>query len=137
MSPRTRWWRAAEGRTSAFVLALTAGLLILTGLVLDGGLALATKVRATGQAESAARAGAQAVDLAAYRADGDLRLLPAQAVADAQAHLAAQGAAGTATVTEDVVTVTVTASRNTHLLWLVGITSLPVQSRASASPTTG
>ncbi|GAA2686032.1 MULTISPECIES: pilus assembly protein TadG-related protein [Actinosynnema] len=137
MSTRTQWWCAAEGRTSAFVLALTAGLLVLTGLVLDGGLALAAKVRATGQAESAARAGAQAIDLAGYRTDGALRLLPAQAVADAQAHLAAQGATGTATATEKVVTVTVTASRSTQLLWLVGITSLPVQSRASAGPTTG
>ncbi|CRK57638.1 hypothetical protein [Alloactinosynnema sp. L-07] len=122
---------------SAFVVVLVSGILALAGLALDGGLALAAKVRATGQAEAAARAGAQAIDLTAYRGTGALRLVPAQAVADAQAHLAAVGATGTVSVTGDTVTVTVTASRSTQLLGLVGIGSMSVHGQGSARPQRG
>ena len=73
---------------TAFVVVLTIGIFTLAGLTLDGGLALAAKVRANGQAEAAARAGAQAIDLGAYRASGALHLVPAQPVADAQSYLA-------------------------------------------------
>ncbi|KOX19284.1 hypothetical protein ADK67_33995 [Saccharothrix sp. NRRL B-16348] len=109
----------------------------MAGLTLDGGLALAAKVRANGQAEAAARAGAQAIDLTTYRGSGTLRLVPAQAVANAQAHLTAEGATGTVTVSGDTVTVTVTASRPTQLLGLVGIGSLSVHGTGSAHPQRG
>ncbi|GGS59682.1 hypothetical protein GCM10010171_63320 [Actinokineospora fastidiosa] len=136
---RTRklWWRADEGRVSAFVVVLTLGILALAGLTLDGGLALAAKVRANGQAEAAARAGAQAIDLAAYRGSGTVQLVPAQAAAGAQAHLAAEGATGTVTVSGDTVTVTVTATQPTQLLGLIGIGSLHVHGQASAHPQRG
>jgi hypothetical protein len=107
---------------SAFVVTLTIGILALAGLTLDGGLALAAAVRADGQAEAAARGG------------GTLRLMPVQAVANAQAHLAAEGATGTVTVTGDTVAVTVTASQPTQLLGLVGIDSLSVHGQGSAQP---
>ena len=55
----TDWWRADGGRVTAFVVVLMTAILALAGLALDGGLALAATVRAVGQAESAARAGAQ------------------------------------------------------------------------------
>jgi hypothetical protein len=120
---------------SAFVVVLITGILALAGLTLDGGLALAAAVRANGQAEAAARAGAQAIDLTAYRiGDETLRLVPAEAVANAQAHLAAEGVTGTVIVTGDTVTVTVTTSRATQLLGLVGIDSLSVHGRGSAQP---
>lgn len=131
------WWRADEGRVTAFVLVLTVGMLAMAGLALDGGLALAAKVRAGGQAEAAARAGAQAVDLAAYRTSGTVQLVPAQAVTYAQAHLAAEGAVGTVTVSGDTVTVTVTAIETTQLLGLVGISSLQVHGHGSAHPQRG
>jgi len=44
--------------------------MLVAGLVIDGGLGLAAEVRATDEAQSAARAGAQAIDLAAYRQAG-------------------------------------------------------------------
>ncbi|MFI9811536.1 pilus assembly protein TadG-related protein [Saccharothrix variisporea] len=130
-------WRADDGQVTAFVVALTTGILALTGLTLDGGLALSAKLRAHGQAEAAARAGAQAIDLAAYRNNGEVRLVPSQAAAHAYAHLAAQGATGSVVVAEDTVTVTVTTSQPTQLLGLVGIGSLPVQARAAARPQRG
>ncbi|MFT7837734.1 hypothetical protein Q5530_16490 [Saccharothrix sp. BKS2] len=122
---------------TSFVVVLTTGVLALAGLTLDGGLALAAAVRATGQAEAAARAGAQAVDLTAYRGSGTLRVMPDQAVTAARAHLAAEGVTGTVTVSGDTVTVTVTASQPTQLLGLVGIGSLRVHGQGSAHPQRG
>ena len=78
---------------------MAAALVLMIGLVLDGGLTLAARERALGEAQEAARAGAQAVNLAIYRQDGDLVLNPAQAAADADAYLASIGATGTATAT--------------------------------------
>jgi Flp pilus assembly protein TadG len=134
---RRHWWRADEGQVTGFVVVLTTGILTLAGLTLDGGLALAATVRAAGQAEAAARAGAQAVDLAAYRDSGTLHLMPAQAAAAARAHLAVEGATGTVTVSGDTVTVTVTASQPTQLLGLVGIGALHVRGQGSAHPRHG
>lgn len=134
MSRWSRWWRADGGQASAFVVVFMTGVLALAGLTLDGGLALAAKVRATGQAEAAARAGAQAIDLTAYRTSGTVRLLPTQAGSNAQAHLAAENATGTVTVAGDTVTVTVTTTQPTQLLGLVGIGSLSVHGEASAHP---
>ncbi len=131
------WWRADDGRVSAFVVVLTLGVLALAGLTLDGGLALAAKVEANGQAEAAARAGAQAIDLTVYRTSNRLQLVPAQAVANAQSYLAAVGASGTVTVSGDTVTVTVTAAQNTQLLGMVGISSLTVHGTGSAHPQRG
>ncbi len=122
---------------TAFVVVLTIGILTLAGLTLDGGLALAAKVRANGQAEAAARAGAQAIDLGAYRASGALHLVPTQAVADAQSYLATVGASGTVTVSGNTVTVTVTAAQNTQLLGMVGISTLSVHGEGSAHPQQG
>nr|WP_186382527.1 hypothetical protein [Amycolatopsis rhizosphaerae] len=134
---RLWWWRADEGHVTAFVVVLTTGILALAGLTLDGGLALAAKIRATGQAEAAARAGAQAIDLAAYRSTGTLHLVPAQAVTDAQTYLATFNASGTVTVSGDTVTVLITASQTTQLLSMVGISSLTVHGKGSAHPQRG
>jgi Flp pilus assembly protein TadG len=126
-----------EGQITGFVVVLVTAILVLTGLALDGGLALAAAVRANDQAEAAARAGAQAIDLAVYRDNGTLRLKASQAVADAQAFLAAEGATGTATATNNTVTVTVTASQPTQLLGLIGITMISVHGQGSAHPQNG
>jgi hypothetical protein len=136
-TPHRSWWRADEGRVTAFVVVLTVGILALAGLTLDGGLALAAKVQANGQAQAAARAGAQAIDLTAYRTTGTLQLVPAQAVADAQSYLAGVGASGTVTVSGDTVTVTITATEHTQLLGMVGISSLTVHGQGSAHPQRG
>ncbi|RAS58981.1 hypothetical protein C8D87_11634 [Lentzea atacamensis] len=122
---------------TAFLVALTASLLALAGLVLDGGLALATKVQAAGAAEAAARAGAQAIDLTTYRLDNDLQLAPDQAASKARAHLSSAGLDGNVTVSGNTVTVVVTASQRTQLLGLVGIPSITVQATGHASPHRG
>ncbi|WP_410645329.1 hypothetical protein [Amycolatopsis sp. lyj-346] len=134
---RAAWWRAEDGQVSAFLVVLMAAILALAGLGLDGGLALAAKVRATGQAESAARVGAQAIDLAAYRASGTLRLVPAEADGLARRYLAGVGATGTVTATADTVTVTVTTSQRTQLLSLIGVPSIDAHGSGAAHPQRG
>lgn len=131
------WWAGDHGRISAFVVTVLMAILAMAGLTLDGGLALADKVHANDQAEAAARAGAQALDLAAYRATGTVRLVPTQAAAAARVYLAQVGQAGTVTVAGDTVTVTVTATHRTQLLALVGIPALTVHGTASAHPVRG
>jgi Putative Flp pilus-assembly TadE/G-like len=137
MTHRQPWWRGDDGQITGFVVVLVIGILPLAGLTLDGGLALAATVRANGQAEAAARAGAQAIDLTAYRDNGTLQLIPTQAISDAQAFLATEGTTGTATATNDTVTVTVTATQPTQLLGLIGIESFSIHGQGSARPHNG
>jgi hypothetical protein len=129
--------RDQSGRVTAFVIIMVTAILLFAGLVLDGGLALAAKVRAVGEAQEAARAGAQEIDLAAYRATGTLRLLPQQASAAANSYLAAAGHSGSVSVAGNTVNVTVTISQPTELLGLIGIGSITVTGTGQAQPQRG
>jgi hypothetical protein len=129
--------RPDSGQVTAFVVVMAAALVLMTGLVLDGGLTLAARERALDQAQEAARAGAQAVNLAVYRQDGDLVLDPARAVADASAYLASIGAAGTATAAGGLVTVTVTVVQPMQVLSAAGLHAVTVTATASAAPVRG
>jgi hypothetical protein len=126
-----------RGRVTAFVVIIVTAVLLFAGLLLDGGLALAAKVRALGEAQEAARAGAQEIDLAAYRATGTLRLEPQQASAAARNYLAATGHAGTVSVAGNTVHVTVTINQSTQLLPLIGIGSITVTAAGQAQPQRG
>lgn len=117
---------------TAFVVVFTLALLLLAGLVLDGGLTLAARVRAIDEAQAAARAGAQALDLAAYRQSGQVSLDPARATRAAQDYLAAAGAAGTVTVSADRVRVTVSLTQRMQILSLAGIRTMTVTGTGAA-----
>jgi hypothetical protein len=129
--------RDENGQVTAFIVVIATTVLMFAGLVLDGGQTLAAKVRALGEAQEAARAGAQAIDLAAYRSTGALTLTPDHALTLAQRYLAATGHAGTVRVTGNTVIVTVTITQPTALLHLVGVGSLSVTSTGSAQPQRG
>lgn len=126
-----------HGRVTAFVVIIAVAALLFAGLVLDGGLALAAKVRAIGEAQEAARAGAQEIDLAAYRADGSLRLAPQEASAAARNYLSAAGHSGTVSVNGNTINVTVTINERTQLLGLAGIGSITVTGAGQAQPQRG
>ena len=121
------------GMVTAFVVIFTLALLAMAGLVLDGGLALAAKVQAIDDAQAAARAGAQAIDIPLYRTTGQITLNPQAAVADAERYLAASGHTGTVTVTGDQVTVTVSVTQPTQILSIVGIDSIGVSGTGTAT----
>jgi Flp pilus assembly protein TadG len=76
--------RGERGSISMFVVIFTIAVLLLAGLVYDGGLAIAARQRAADVAEEAARAGANAVDTDALREGAPLQLDPNQACANAR-----------------------------------------------------
>ena len=134
---RARLGASESGMVTAFVVIFTLALLLMAGLVLDGGLALAAKVQAIDDAQAAARAGAQAIDIPTYRASGQITLDPAQATADAEHYLAAAGHTGTVSVNGEQVTVTVTITQPTQILSLAGIDHLTETGTGSATAEQG
>lgn len=104
----------------------------MVGLVADGGLALAAKVKAVGEAQEAARAGARQLDLGRLRTDHTIDLGPAAAQQAATAYLDAAGATGRVTATDQEVTVTVEREQRTQLLSLVGVGSMHESATATA-----
>jgi hypothetical protein len=122
---------------TAFTVIITAALIVLAGLVLDGGLALSGKVTALDEAQEAARAGAQALNLNTFRAQGQAVLDPGKAIAAAQGYLADTGDAGTVSVAGTVVTVTVTHHQHTQILSMIGIGNLSTTASASATAEQG
>ncbi len=130
---RDRLGEPEAGMVTAFVVIFTVALLVMAGLVLDGGLALSAKVRAIDDAQAAARAGAQAINIALYRSTGQITLDPAEASADAEQYLAQAGQSGTVTVNGDQVTVTITVTQPTQLLPLAGIHHLTVSGSGTAT----
>ncbi len=125
------------GMVTAFVVIFTLALIVMAGLVLDGGLALAAKVQAIDDAQAAARAGAQAIDIPLYRSTGQITLDPSQATQDAEHYLTQSGHTGTVTVNGEQVTVTVTISQPTQILSVAGIDHLTVSGTGTATAEQG
>lgn len=134
---RGRLGDAESGMVTAFVVIFTFALIVMAGLVLDGGLALSAKVQAIDDAQAAARAGAQAIDIPTYRATGQITLDPALATADAQRYLAAAGRTGMVQVNGEQVTVTVTITQPTQILDLVGIDGITETGSGTATAEQG
>ncbi len=134
---RHRLGAPESGMVTAFVVIFTVALLVMAGLVLDGGLALSAKVQAIDDAQAAARAGAQAIDIPLYRSTGQITLDPTQAAAGAEAYLARSGHTGTVTVNGDQVSVTITISQPTQLLSLAGVTHITVSGSGTATAEQG
>jgi Flp pilus assembly protein TadG len=132
---RTRCERD-RGTATLFVVGVAVAFLVFTGLVVDGGLALASRRDAANVAEEAARAGVQTIDEEELRDDGAITLA---ANASGVALAKIPGSIGNATVTSRSAvcagtqcTVTITIRRSTTLLQLAGIgsTSATVTGRA-------
>ncbi len=121
-----------EGSVTAFTVIVVMGLLAVLGLTVDGGLALAAKVRAYGEAQEAARDGARHLDLKHLREDHQLSLRAADAERAALAYVRAAGATGEAQATADSTTVTVHRTQRTQLLTLLGISTIHVTATATA-----
>jgi Flp pilus assembly protein TadG len=120
----------------AAVLALM--LLLLAGLVFDGGAKLRAGQRADDLAQEAARAGAGQIDRSRAYASGTFAVDSATAVAAARAYLRAAGHEGTvAAVGAHQIKVTVTVHGSTALLSLIGIDSLDVTRSATADLLSG
>jgi hypothetical protein len=121
-----------EGTVTAFVVVFAFALVLLAGLVIDGGLTLAAKVQAIDEAQAAARAGAQAIDLPLFRSSGEVVLDPAEATQLAEAYLAKTGHVGTVTVDGDQVSVSVSVTQPMQILSVAGLDHITVTGHGTA-----
>ena len=108
--------RDERGSITAFVAVVATALVLVAGMAYDGGQVIAAHNAARNDAERAARAGAQQIDLDHLRATNEPRLDPVAAEAAAVAYLQRSGATGTATVTDASITVTVTRVQPMRIL---------------------
>jgi hypothetical protein len=100
--------RDERGSNTAFVAVVASALVLVAGMAYDGGQVIAAHNAARNDADRAARAGAQQIDLDHLRATNEPRLDPAAAETAADEYLRRAGATGTATVSGASITVTVT-----------------------------
>jgi Flp pilus assembly protein TadG len=141
-----RWHRRDEeaddaGAVSVFVITLALMLLMLGGLVFDGGSAMNARAKASDDAEQAARAGAEQLDQAALRSSGQVEIDPAAASRAAHDYLAGLGypdaSIGPPQVVGDTVSVTITTTYATKMLNMIDIKSFPIRASATARAAVG
>ena len=118
-----------RGSATPFILILAVGLLIMVGLVVDGG----GQVNAKDQANSVAQSAARAAVVNISDATGGTPVIDsARAQAAAQTYIAAAGKTGTVIINGNNVTVTVTSTYQTVFLSLAGINTLTGSATSTA-----
>lgn len=112
-----------RGSASAFLAVAVLALLLMAGLVVDGGGKVRALQRADRLAGEAGRAAGQQVELADAIAGRRPRITPAAAVEAARRYLRRAGVEGAVTVSDDrrEVSIDVTTSVRTVFLGLVGV----------------
>lgn len=128
--------RADGGFATVFTAMTGAAVIVCAGLIVAAGVVFGAQERGYDIAQSAARAGAQELDLTALRLDGTVRLDPDRATARARRFLAQSGATGTATATTASITVTATTRQRTPMLSPVGVPEVTVTATGTATPVT-
>ncbi len=124
------------GMVTAFTVVMTVALIAVTGLVVDGGLALADRQRALDAADAAARAGAQALDERSLRA-GQVTIDAGAADRRATDLLRREGLTGVTSVNGDQVTVRVTVTRNLTILGAFGLRPMTIHAQGAATAVRG
>ncbi|GAA3120145.1 hypothetical protein GCM10010466_08720 [Planomonospora alba] len=127
-----------HGAVTPYTLVFITVLLLFVGLAVDGGAKLRAGWEAVGVAEEAARAGAGQIDLAAaYRGD-DFVVDRGAAVRAARAYLDAGGHSGAVGIAgPDSIRVSVTVTKPTWLLSMVGLSSVSATATATADLVSG
>ena len=123
-----------RGAVSLFVVVLFIALLAAAGLVVDGDAKLRAAREASAIAEESARAGAGRVNVnRAYAHGGHFTIARNAAAPAARTYLASTGHTGTVAIAGTrQIRVTVTISKRTTFLVLIGITEVHVTQTASA-----
>lgn len=109
-------WNDEQGSITAFVAIIATALVMVAGMAYDGGQVIHAHNAARNDAEQAARAGAQKIDLDHLRQTNEPRLDATEAEAAAIDYLALVGATGTAVVDGADITVTVTRTQPLRIL---------------------
>ncbi|GAA2624183.1 Tad domain-containing protein [Actinomadura fulvescens] len=130
-----------RGTVSLYVVLFTPTVLLLAGLLVDGGLAIHARQRAADMAEQAARAGANQINEAKLRETGKPVIDPGRAEVAACALLSDYDdniTGRSCGATEEEVEVTVELTVNPQFLSIVpGFGAFTMSSTASAQPITG
>lgn len=136
IAPRVRDERGAVAPLVAVVLI---GLLGITALVIDGGVMFSARRNLQGLADSAARAGAMALDIGTLRSNDAVKLDPDAARQAARDYLRATGFDGQITITADTLRVIVDLAqdRPTVMMGLLGIREMRTEAHAVARPRAG
>lgn len=124
-----------RGAVTLFVAIAMVGLMVLAGLVVDGGAKVRAAQRADRVAAEAARAAGQAIDLATVLEGSELRVDRRAALRAAEAYLASAGVSGSARVIDGGagISVSTTTSAPTVFLGLIGVPRLTVEGAAQVS----
>ncbi|MFB8211105.1 pilus assembly protein TadG-related protein [Streptomyces sp. NPDC056010] len=119
---------------SLFFALASLAILMVMGLLVDGGGALNAGNRATSLAQEAARTAGQQIDPAQAIEGTAITIDPGAAVGAAQDYLATAGVQGDVQITEggQSLTVTVHATYNTYFAQLVGVETINVTGTAKA-----
>ncbi len=125
------------GNASIVLVLITPALFGVAGLVVDGGRAINARQLAASQAEQAARAAADAVDVDAVRAGGPLVIERLAARAAAERYLSAAGATGLVDVRTGTVTVTVSTTTRTAFFAVIGVDQISATAEATARAARG
>jgi Flp pilus assembly protein TadG len=124
--------RDERGSVTVFVVVFTTTLILVGGLATDGGYLLAARRAAINEAESAARAGAQAIRTDLLRTDGTVAIDPIDARRRVAAYLARSGHDGTVDITGDTVRVEVSFTQPLAVLGLAGLAPITVRGTGEA-----
>src|SRR4051794_32487841 len=127
---------AQRGQAIVWTAVMLPLFLAVVGLAIDGGLVFSARRELQNVADSAARAGAQQIDVQAYRQSrGRTVALDASAAGDVAAQYAAnQGVSADAGIEADPLRVQVLVSRDvqTSFLRLVGVGTVRIEASATA-----
>lgn len=136
----SRGRRGERGAISAMIVTLIVMLFMLAGLVVDGGFAINARQKLYDDAEQAARAAANQIDIETLRARGEVVILEAQARQTAQNYMSARGyPAGRVRVEVGAGEVTVFAQDtvDTTLLQLIFVPDFEISGQATSRPAVG
>lgn len=121
-----------RGTVTVFVVSMTTALLLVAGLVFDGGRMIAARREADAVAAAAARAGAQGLDEAGVRQTDGAPLNASDVVRRVERYLGRTNYSGVASVSGDTVTVEVHRTQTLAILSLAGIASSDITGTGSA-----
>lgn len=124
--------RGERGTVTVFVVSMTTALLLVAGLVFDGGRMIAARREADAVAAAAARAGAQGLDEAGLRQSDGAPLIASDVVRRVEGYLGRTNYSGGASVSGDTVTVEVHRTQTFAILSLAGLASSDITGTGSA-----
>lgn len=129
--------RDERGSASVFIVGMAITLVVVAGLVFDGGGALNARMTLADDVEAAAVAGAQATDEIYAHTNNEFRIDRDEAQDRAEAAMRAQGYSNFQVFVPadgSYVRVTATDTIDTKMLSLIGFNSFEVRATATAEP---